>query len=248
VRSGRIGKVQAVRCGIADVNFEGPAVPDSAPPKELDYDFWLGPAPLRPYNVKRVHYNFRFFWDYSGGQQTNFGAHHLDIAQWGLGMDESGPVSIEGAARYEPSGMYEVPQWSNVVYKYAGGVTVYCGHDYKDGVAFEGERGTIFVDRGKIAATPREILDLPLAESDVHLYQSQDHFGNWLDCIRSRERPICDVAIGHRSATVCHLGNIAIRAGRKISWNPASEEIVGDDEAAKMVRRPYRAPWVLSII
>jgi predicted dehydrogenase len=95
VRSGRIGKVHTVRVGIPAVNFEGPAVPDTAPPPELDYDFWLGPAPARPYNPKRVHYNFRFFWDYSGGQLTNFGAHHLDIAQWGLGTDESGPIAVE---------------------------------------------------------------------------------------------------------------------------------------------------------
>jgi predicted dehydrogenase len=88
-----------VKCGISNVNFEGPAVPDTAPPAELDYEFWLGPAPHKPYNEKHVHYNFRFFWDYSGGQQTNWGAHHLDIAQWGLGTDDTGPESIEGTAR-----------------------------------------------------------------------------------------------------------------------------------------------------
>jgi predicted dehydrogenase len=245
VRSGRIGKVHAVKCGISDVNFEGPAVPDSAPPPELDYDFWLGPAPERPYNVKRVHYNFRFFWDYSGGQQTNFGAHNLDIAQWGLGTDESGPREIEGAARYESSGKYEVPMWSSIVYKYPGAVTVYCGQDHRDGVEFIGEKGSIFVNRKEIAATPREILDAPLADSDVHLYQSNDHMANWLECIKSRKRPICDVAIGHRSATVCHLGNIAVRIGRKIAWDPVKEQIVGDSEAAAMLRRPYRSPWVL---
>jgi predicted dehydrogenase len=248
VRSGRIGKVRTVKCGIAKVNFQGPAVPDSAPPKELDFDFWLGPAPLRPYNEKRVHYNFRFFWDYSGGQQTNWGAHHLDIAQWGLGMDESGPISIEGTARYEPTGMYEVPEWSHVIYKYASGVTMYCGHDYKGGTLFEGDRGTIFVNRKQLVATPSEILDAPAGGGDVRLSRSENHFANWFDCIRSRERPICDVAIGHRSATVCHLGNIAIRTGRTITWDPAKEQIVGDAEAARLVKRPYRAPWVLSII
>jgi len=109
VRSGRLGQIHTVRAGIADVNFKGPAVADSAPPPELDYNFWLGPAPDRPYNAKRVHYNFRFFWDYSGGQLTNWGAHNLDIAQWGLSMDESGPVEISGRAKYHAQGWYEVP-------------------------------------------------------------------------------------------------------------------------------------------
>ncbi len=245
VRSGRIGKVHTVKCGISNVNFKGPAVPNSAPPAELDYEMWQGPAPLHPYNEKHVHYNFRFFWDYSGGQQTNWGAHHLDIAQWGLGMDESGPVSIEGTARYEPTGMYEVPMWSNVVYKYANGVTMHCGHDYKGGTLFEGDQGTLFVSRKDLVTTPAEIASVPLGEDDVHLYESNNHFANWLACIKSRQAPICDVAIGHRSATVCHLGNIAIRTGRKIAWDPNSETIAGDSEASALANRPYRAPWAL---
>jgi predicted dehydrogenase len=245
VRSGRIGKVQTIRVGIAPVNFEGPVVSDSDPPPELDYDFWLGPAPKRPYNSKRVHYNFRFFWDYAGGQMTNWGAHHLDIAQWGLGMDESGPVSIEAMARFNKDGWYEVPQWCEVVYRYANGVTVICGQGHRMGSTFEGDKGTIYVNRGKLEAFPAEVLKQPLADGDVHLYASSNHLNNWLDCIRSRQRPICDVEIGHRSATVCHLGNIAIRTGRKITWDPSKEEIVGDAAAAKMLSRPYRPPWRL---
>jgi predicted dehydrogenase len=247
VRNGYIGKVHTVRIGIAGVNFKGPSVPDSAPPPELDYDFWLGPAPWKPYNVKHVHYNFRFFWDYSGGQMTNWGAHHLDIAQWGLGMDDSGPVSAEGQARYNKDGWYEVPEWFEAVYRYANGVTVHCGMSEKGGTTFEGDRGTVFVNRGKFEATPAELVKQPLKESDVHLYVSKNHHDNWLECIKTRKLPICDVEVGHRSATVCHLGNIAIRVGRKITWDPAREVIVGDDEAAQMVSRPYRAPWSLRV-
>jgi len=247
VRSGRLGKLRRIQAGIAGVNFKGPPVPDSDPPPELDYDFWLGPAPKRPYNVKRVHYNFRFFWDYSGGQLTNWGAHHLDIAQWGLGTDESGPIAIEGTARYHKDGWYEVPEWCRVTYQYANGVTVVCGQGLKGGTTFEGERGTLHVDRKAIESTPPEIVAEPLTEKDVHLYVSKNHHQNWLDCIKSRNRPICDVAIGHRSVTVCHLGNIAIRAGRKIRWDPAREEIVGDPEAARMLSRPYRTPWSLPV-
>ncbi len=245
VRSGKIGVVHTVKVGIPGVNFQGPPVPDSDPPPELSYDFWLGPAPLKPYNAKHVHYNFRFFWDYSGGQLTNWGAHHLDIAQWGLGMDESGPVAIEGTAGYNADGWFEVPEWMELTYEYANGVKLLCGRGQRGGTTFEGESGSIWVNRGKLESDPPELITQPLGEDDVHLYESNSHRGNWYDCIRSRKLPICDVAIGHRSATVCHLGNIAIRTGRKITWDPASEQIVGDDEAAAMLSRPYRAPWHL---
>ena len=250
VRSGRLGKIQTVLVGIPKVNFPttGP-VPDSAPPAELDYEMWLGPAPQRPYNKNRVHYNFRFFWDYSGGQMTNFGAHHLDIAQWGLGMDDSGPIAVEGEATYHPMKWYEVTDTCRLTYTYANGTKVILGQQQKDvpgGATFIGEKGSIFVDRSKIVATPGEILSVPLKDSDVHLYASKDHHQNFLDCIKSRDLPICDVEIGHRSATVCHLGNIVARLGRKIQWDPAKEQIVGDEDAAAMLSRPYRAPWKLA--
>jgi len=247
VRSGRLGKIKEVRVLLPKVNFDGPAVADSAPPPELDYPFWLGPAPDRPYNAKRVHYLFRFFWDYSGGQMTNFGAHHLDIAQWGLGRDDSGPVAIEATATFNKDGWFEVAETSRIVYTYDDGVKLVClqGEGKGHSVQFEGEKGTIGVSRGSISADPKELLEQPLGDGDVRLYVSGDHHRNWLHCIKSREKPICDVAIGHRSATVCHLGNIAIRAGRKIAWDPKAETIVGDDEAAAMLSRPYRAPWRL---
>jgi predicted dehydrogenase len=244
VRNGRLGQLKVVKVGLPGVNFARPAVPDSDPPAVLDYDFWLGPAPKKSYNTKHVHYNFRFFWDYSGGQLTNWGAHHLDIVQWALGMDESGPVTIEGKAQYDVKKEFEVPATFELIYTYTNGLQVLCGQANKGGVTFEGEKGTIFVTRGKFEATPTEI-DRPAGKDEVHLYDSKSHHGNWLDCIRSRKQPICDVEIGHRSATVCHLGNIALRTGRKITWDPVKEEIVGDKEAAQMLARPYRMPWVL---
>jgi predicted dehydrogenase len=246
VRSGRLGKLEKVLVGIPNVNFAGPPVPDTDPPAELDYDFWLGPAPQKPYNAKHVHYNFRFFWDYSGGQMTNFGAHHLDIAQWGLGADESGPVSIEGAGTFHPEHWYEVTKSCRVTYTYGNGVQVILGQgqkDVPDGVRFIGSEGQIDVNRGKLSSTPADIIEKPLAEGDVHLYKSNNHHQNFLDCVKSRELPICDVEIGHRSATVCHLGNISIRIGRKINWDPVAEQIAGDAEAAAMLSRPYRSPW-----
>ena len=167
---------------------------------------------------------------------TDWGAHHFDIAQWGLGMDDSGPVEI-----YPPDGK----DFPTLTYKYANGVTVICGPENKMGARFDGEKGSIYVNRGNLESTPEELVEQPLADEDVHLYVSKNHHQNWLECIKSRKSPICDVEIGHRSATVCHLGNIAIRTGRKINWDPAKQEIIGDAEASKRLTSAYRAPWKL---
>jgi len=245
VRAGALGKLQTIEVGLPKCNHPGDPGPDGDPPPELDYDFWLGPAPYRPYNAKRVHYNFRFWWDYSGGQMTNFGAHHLDIAQWGMGTDDTGPVAVEGEGRFHAQKWFEVAEWFKVKYTYASGVTVFAGQDYKGGTTFIGSKGRIFVTRGKIAGDPEELLKPPTGSEAVRLYESANHHKNWLDCIASGKLPICDVEIGHRSATVCHLGNIAVRLGRKLAWDPAAERIVGDDEAQAMTSRPYRAPWKL---
>jgi len=246
VRSEALGKLKAVKVGLPGVNFRGPAVADTPPPAELDYDFWLGPAPKRSYNPKHVHYDFRFFWDYSGGQLTNWGAHHLDIVQWALGKDDSGPIAIEGTAHYQREHWYEVPESFDLTYTYEGGLSIVCGKAYKEGVTFEGSEGSLFVNRGKLEASPPEILKTSRVTEP--LYVSKNHAANWLDCIKSRKSPICDVAIGHRSATVCHLGNIALRTGRKIAWDPIRQTIVGDPAAAAMLARSYRSPWTLAEI
>ncbi|WP_169972640.1 Gfo/Idh/MocA family protein [Tautonia rosea] len=248
IRNGRIGTLRQIVVGLPGVNFDGPPVPDAAPPAELDYNAWLGPAPFRPFNPKQVHYNFRFFWPYSGGQMTNWGAHHLDIVQWALGRDESGPVQIDPVSvSYHPENWYEVPTTSEVVYTYDDGVQVRCRQGLGDpnGIRFEGAEGSIFVARGKLEADPKDVLDEPSGSEAIRLDVSRNHFENWIACIKDRNRPICDVEIGHRSATVCHLGNIAARLGRPISWDPVRELIANDDEAASMLSRPYRAPWAL---
>ena len=269
VRNGRIGKVKRVLVGLVGVNWTKDAlVPDSQPPAELDYDLWLGPAPARPYNLHRVHYYFRFFWDYSGGQMTNWGAHHLDIVQWALGMDDSGPVEIVGKGGFDPEKRFEVPSDFSITYKYANGVVVECrspvpkvsslvperldqvvelldGKTEVTGCIFEGERGLLYVNRGVVRVWPEAIFETPLAEGDIRLRRSVEHHQNWFESIRTRKPPVCDVEVGHRSATVCHLGNIAIRAGRTIRWDPVREEILGDAEAAAMTTKAYRAPWKL---
>lgn len=246
VRNGMIGRLQSVLVGIPGPNHPGAPGPDTPPPPELDYNLWLGPAPERPYNEKRVHYNFRFWWDYSGGQMTNWGAHHLDIAHWGLGADETGPLASEGTATFHPQGFHEVTETCRITHTYAGGVTVVVGQKQDDipgGTTFIGTAGRIHVDRNRLTSDPAEILQQDLRTAKFRLAVSDDHIRNFLDCMRSREKPICDVEIGHRSATVCHLGNIVCRLGRSIQWDPVAERVVGDDEAQSMTDRPYRAPW-----
>jgi predicted dehydrogenase len=178
---------------------------------------------------------------------TNFGAHHLDIAQWALGMDQSGPVAVDGKATFHPMKVHEVTETVRLNYTYANGVNVICGQGQKDiqpGVRFIGTQGELYVNRGKITSTREEILKEPLDASGlVQLYKSDNHAKNFLDCMRSRELPICDVEIGHRSATVCHLGNLVARLGRAVKWDPAAERIIDDEEAQKMTDRPYRDPY-----
>lgn len=254
VQSGLLGKIHTVNVTLPGPNWiarAGKPVPDSAPPQGFDFDRWLGPAPERPYNKNRVHYLFRFFWDYSGGQQTNFGAHHLDIAQWGLGMDESGPVSAEGSAVFNPDGWYETPDSTNIKYTYDNGVVLNCRQvpdtpSKKQGTEFVGEKGSLFVYRGGIIANPPELLKSVEVPKIVNRDANIAHVDNFLDCIKTRKKPAADISIGHRSATVCHLGNIAVRTGKKIQWDPKQETIVGDADAAKWLSKEYRKPYELA--
>ena len=250
VRSGFLGKIKTVNVTLPGPNWIDRAkkpVPDSAPPAGFDFDRWLGPAPVRPYNKNRVHYLFRFFWDYSGGQQTNFGAHHLDIAQWGLGMDDSGPVSVEGSATFNPDGWYETPDSTDMKYTYDNGVVMNCRQapgteSKKQGTEFVGEKGSLFVYRGGIVANPPELLKSIDVPEIVKRQANHDHVQNFIDCVKTRKRPAADVSIGHRSATVCHLGNIAVRTGKKIAWDP-KQETTSDPEVTKWLSKEYRSSY-----
>jgi predicted dehydrogenase len=244
VRNGKIGKLQRVDTYIGDID-SGSWMKPTTPPAGLDWDFWLGQAPYVEYTPNRCHYQFRWFSDYSGGKLTDWGAHHNDIAQWGIGADGSGPVKVKGSGVFHENGPHDVPGHFDVTYTYANGVDLVCHSDGENGVLFTGSNGTVFVSRSTIRASSPEILKSEFSSGDVRLPKSSNHWGNWLDCIQSRERPICDVEIGHRSATICHLGNIAILLGRELSWDPQKEEFVGDDQANRMMSRPMRAPWRL---
>jgi len=252
VRNGKIGKISRIDTVLHTVP-DGEWMPVQTPPPELDWNFWLGQAPYVDYASNRVHYQFRWFYDYSGGVMTDWGAHHNDIAQWALGMDGSGPVYVDGTdAEFFENGMHTVARNFNVHYKYANGIDLYChtqkqsyddGTSFGNGIKFMGSDGWIFVSRSEIQASDPDLLKIKLGPDDVHLYDSPQHHLNWLECIRTRKLPICDVAIGASSVNVCHIGNISIRLGRPLHWDPEKLEFIGDPMANRMRTRPQRAPW-----
>ncbi len=243
VRNGRIGKVLTITTALGEGPKEGPFTVEAVP-SELDWDFWQGPAPKADYTAARCHKTFRWFWEYSGGRLTDWGAHHNDIAQWALGAERSGPITVEGVQLEEmiPDG-FTTPAKFRVEYKYANDVLMICTSEGENGVTFIGTEGSIFVSRSKIIASRPEILTEPLPAGATKLYYSDNHMGNFFACVQSRRQPICDAEVGHRSATVCHLGNISMRLGRKLVWNPLKEEFIGDAEANSMCSRPNRWPW-----
>jgi predicted dehydrogenase len=243
VRSGKIGKVHTVKVFLPN-GSNGNWEPDSDPPEGLDWNMYLGPAPWQPYNKARTFWNFRWFWDYSGGQMTDWGAHHFDIAQWGLGTDLSGPISVEGTGTLPTDGIYETYTNFNVNFEYANGVKMIAVNP-EHGARFEGADGWVHVWRGGIDAEPKELLQTTIGSGDVHLYNSPGHHQDFINCMRTRQRPICDVEIGHRSVSCAHLANIAMRLGRKLQWDPEREEFVNDPDANRWLFRPYRAPWYL---
>jgi len=238
VRSGYIGTVKHVT-----VSVGGPSSPCYLPgeptPKYIDWNMWLGPAPWRPYSSRIHSRHWRPYREFAGGGMTDWGAHHFDIAQWALGMDHSGPVEI-----IPPDGK----EYKNLTYKYANGVVM--ERAACNGLLIEGTDGKVEVNRGYLRTWPEGIRNQPIGPNDVHLYRAPDaswrgNMRDWQQCIRTRRRPLCDCEIGCRSVSVCHLGNIALWLNRPLKWDPATEQILGDPEAARWLDRPKRAPWHL---
>jgi len=240
IRSGRLGEIQRVTVGVG-----GPSVPCDLPAEEeepgLAWDLWLGPAPARPYNSilspRGRHNHFpawRNYREYSGGGHTDMGAHHYDIVQWALAMDQSGPVKI--IPPEDPKAV------SGVRYRYANGIEV--EHGGPSGCVFHGTNGTLHIDRGMLTSDPAEIVETPLADREVHLPGSPGHHRNWLDCVRSRELPIADVEKGARTVTMIHLGNLAYRHRQVIDWDPRAWQF-GDPAQQAWSDVPRRDPWQL---
>jgi predicted dehydrogenase len=208
---------------------------------------------------ERTHLTFRYWWEYSAGTITDWGAHHNDIVLWATGNERSGPVSVEGKPLSEPiPGGFTVPSEFEINFTYADGVTHACRTTTDDawngqvinpkgqrhGIRFEGENGAwIWVTRGTLTASDRDLLKHKFSDADKRLYVSNDHMGNFLECVKSRKETICPAEVGHRSASMCHLGAIAVRLDRKLQWDPEKEEFTNDSEAQKWVAREMRRPW-----
>ncbi|MFZ4506166.1 MAG: Gfo/Idh/MocA family oxidoreductase [Fimbriimonas sp.] len=243
VRNGRIGKLKKVTAHLPTGPTGGPFEPQKAP-ADLDFNMWLGPAPQRDYLFERTHGNFRWWLDYSGGMLTDWGAHHHDISQWGIGTDDTGPISVEGTATNQPNtgvNYYSTFPTYAVTFKYANGVELLSTNEGENGVTFEGDAGWIFVSRGRIAASDPKLLEAPLGANAVRLYASNDHMQNFVDGIRTRTKTICPAEVGHRSVSVCHLANVCLRlGGGKLNWDPEKEEFIGNEMANAMRSRTPR--------
>ena len=269
VRNGRLGKLQKIDVVLPAGRHDGP-FPETQPPEGLDWDFWQGQAPARPYVKERGHLWFRFWLDYSGGTMTDWGAHHNDIALWALG--EKAPATIEGKKLVENTpGGFTTPAQYEVTFAYPSGVTqsvrshpnyIWNGSRKPDapkpedrgpnpktppadahGVTFTGSDGWIFITRGKIEASDPAILKQELPASAERLYVSANHAGNFFESCRTRKDPVCPVEVGHRSVSACHLAVIGTLLGRKLKWDPEAEQFVNDAEANKMLAREMRKPW-----
>jgi len=253
VRNGRIGKLHTVKVGFGTDPSTDPQ-PIMSVPDGLDYEMWLGPAPWAAYTEKRVHPESGYgrpgwlrIQDYGAGMITGWGAHHNDIAQWGMGTEYTGPVQIEGQAEYPKDGLWNVHGDFRIEYTYANGVKVICADNKKNkqGILFEGTEGWVYVKRGQIDAQPKSLLSSTIGPDEIRLYKSNGHKANWLDCIKSRAETVAPVEVAHRSCSVCLLGDIAMRLGRKLKWDPEHERFTNDDQANRIVSQPMRSPWGL---
>ncbi len=250
VRNGRIGEVHTVRCGLPggtpDYGKTAHQTKTEPAPTGFQYDLWLGPAPEAPYCPARVGVNFRWVLDYSGGQVTDWGGHHIDIAQWGLGADGAGPVQIKNAkGKFAKGPIYNTATEFYFECIYANGVKLIVSDKERQGVRFEGSDGWVWANRGTHEASSARIYESRIEKDGVHLYRSDDHVANFVDCVISRKKTVAPIETAHRSITIAHLGNIAMLLGRDLKWDPSKEQIVDDPGAADKLARPYRKPWVL---
>jgi len=248
VRNGRIGQLKRVTSSIGGNNKQAPPS-DWQPmpvPQWLDYDMWLGPAPWAPYHKDRCLYTFRFLLDYSGGQTTNLGAHVIDVIQWANGTDTTGPVEFEDMGSEWPTdGLFTTATKVSFRARYANGVELTCQTQKGEFWRFEGTEGWIEVQDNKWTGSPESLKTTTIGPNEIHLYKSNDHHRNFVDCIKSRQITAAPAEIGHRSTSICLLGNIAMQLGRKLHWDPAAERFTNSDEANEMLHKPLRNPWHL---
>jgi predicted dehydrogenase len=253
VRNGRIGHVHTVEVGLPTGKGIEPQ-PVMPIPDGFDYNFWLGPAPDAPYTEKRCHWDFRWIFDYSGGQLTDWAAHHCDIANWGMGTESTGPVSVKGKGEFPAEGLWNTAINYTLECKFAPGAspvapdgfTMMVSNGFPMGCRWKGSEGELFVDRGDvIQANHASVLDSVIGPDEVHLYKSEDHAQNFFDGVRSRKPCVAPIHAAHRAISIAHLGNIAMRLEREVAWDPATETFVNDPEATRFLERAMRGPWHL---
>ena len=266
VRNGRIGEVHTIYIGLPG-DPAGDVEPEMPIPDNLDYNFWLGPTPYVYYTEKRVHPQADYSrpgWlrceQFGAGMITGWGAHHIDTAHWGMGTEFTGPIEIKAEAEFPDKGLWNVHGDFKVEAKYANGVTLHISGEYPNGVKFVGSEGWIFVSRGSYSVTASDpagvaenakalnasdpaILTSEIGPDEIHLYESPEQHGNWLDCIRSRRQPVAPVEVGHRSCSACLVSHIAMKLPRTLYWDPVRERFRNDDEANSMLSRPRRLQW-----
>ena len=272
VHSGRLGKNVNAYVAIGGAPKGGPF--ESTPvPDTIDWNMWLGPAPVADYSDDRRRY-FRWYFEYSGGKMTDWGAHHIDIAQWALAPGETGPTKVKGTGQFTDmvpkdmdwvaflNGEQSIPNGFNTATEFHidlsfdSGALISVNHHYKrendnvdfgNGILFEGDKGRIFVNRGKIEGTPmNQLTDSDREELDAYITElckgkkPGNHMGNFFECIEDRSKPISDVWSHHRTMTSCHLCNIALMTGRELQWDPKGEQFVNDDQANRLLSRKSR--------
>ncbi|MCK5173114.1 MAG: gfo/Idh/MocA family oxidoreductase, partial [Planctomycetes bacterium] len=251
VRNGRIGKISHVEVGLP-TGGSRPPMKEKAVPASLDWDMWLGPAPWREHvalNRDTVHWNWRWVMDYSGGQLTDWSGHHIDIAHWGMGLDRTGPVEMQGKGVFPQEGLYNTPTEYRIEYKYANGLEMTVANQsqlpHGRGACWYGDKGWIYVTRGALRAEPASILKEIIEPGETRLYKSSNHVRNFLDCVKSRAETIAPAEVGHRSISVGLLGEIAMLTGRKLKWDPDKEVFTNDADANRYLTRAMRSPWHL---
>ena len=254
VRNGRIGKLHTIRINLPCDDGHHKEVlqmtgmpPTMEVPAGFDYDTWLGHTPLAPYTERRCHFWWRFILSYGGGEMTDRGAHVIDIAQLGNGTDNTGPVEIEATGTASKTSLYDAFMDYKFVNKFANGVTMIGEAVGPRGLKFEGSDGWLFVHihGGKLEASSESLLKEKIAENEIHLGRSPGHHRNFLDSVKCRQQPVTTAEIGHRTASICHLNNIAMLTGRKLNWDPQAEQILNDPEANRLLKPTMRSPWTI---
>lgn len=269
VRNGRIGELKTVEIGLPG-DPSGDDEPRMPVPKNLDYDMWLGSTPVVYYTERRVHPQAGYDrpgWlrceQFGAGMITGWGAHHIDSAHWGMGTEFTGPIEIWGTAEFPKTGLWDVHGPFRTEALYANGVHMIISGDFPNGIKFIGTEGWIFVSRGNesvtssdplakledaqaLAASDPKIITSEIGPDEIHLYESKDHHGNWLECVRSRQQTIAPVEVAHRACSACLLHHIAMKTKRKLFWDPGKERFHNDDEANAMLSRPQRPPYIVA--